>query len=493
MKKLLSVLGYVCLVLALSLNARAQNLTTVSAANITDINGAKLASGQLCFLVTDQQDNPISVSIGGGGQALRRGYCSPVAAGVVTGFTVPNPGSTQPAGIYYRVTVKDSSTGQEVLRYTQVSFTGATFNFDNYAPQNLGNAAPLSGNSVTGNLSVTGNVAATGTVSAANIPGTIPGTGACTNQFVTALNSAAAPTCSNSIAGAFSVTGSANLGTTGTNGQTAGGFGTPSAIRHYCGDGTGWRCEFARRSASVDTIVASISDAGVMNTAGGYMAAGTAAAGHVLRGNGSVFLDAQLAASDLSNGASGTGSVCLTTSCSMSTPGISSPSTTGTDSGAETLSNKTLQGTGSGNKVTLLNSQDPLSNLVGNGTDQVVYQFTIPANTIQAGKGFRLTYHGFNNNAASVTYKVIVGSTTLFSFPVTAATNNHRVVVECFNNQGTQSTQTSILWILDQSAAGDGSVTSTEIFSNAVTVKITANEASPNSISPKKFFIEVIQ
>lgn len=154
-------------------DAHAQNLTTVSASNITDINGTRLAAGQLCFLITDQQDNPISVSIGGGGQALRRGYCSAVAAGVVASFTVPTPAATSPAGIYYRVTVKDSSTGQEVLRYTGVTFTGATFNFDNYAPVNLGSFAPLTGNSVSGNLSVTGNVAATGTVTGSNIPSSI--------------------------------------------------------------------------------------------------------------------------------------------------------------------------------------------------------------------------------------------------------------------------------------------------------------------------------
>src|SRR5579864_2812090 len=150
-----------------------QNLTTVSASNITDINGTKLAAGQLCFLITDQQDNPISVSIGGGGQALKRGYCSTVTTGAVTSFTVPNPAATLPSGIYYRVTVKDSSTGQEVLRYMGVSFTGATFNFDNYAPANLGSSAPLSGNSVSGNLAVSGNVAATGTVTGSNIPSSI--------------------------------------------------------------------------------------------------------------------------------------------------------------------------------------------------------------------------------------------------------------------------------------------------------------------------------
>ena len=194
MKKL--ILSF-AIIASFAVQARAQNLTTVSASNITDINGTKLAAGQLCFLITDQQDNPISVSIGGGGQALRRGYCSPVAAGAVSPtFTVPNPASTLPSGIYYRVTVKDSSTGQEVLRYTGVTFTGATFNFDNYAPVNLGSFAPLSGNSVSGNLAVSGNIAATGTVTGSNIPGAIPGVGSCTNQFVRALNSTAAPTCS---------------------------------------------------------------------------------------------------------------------------------------------------------------------------------------------------------------------------------------------------------------------------------------------------------
>jgi hypothetical protein len=192
LKKLLTVFAFVCL----GLGAHAQNLTTVNGSNITDINGTKLAAGQLCFLITDSQDNPISVSIGGGGQALKRGYCSTVTAGVVTSFTVPNPANTSPSGIYYRVTVKDSSTGQEVLRYALVSFTGATFNFDNYAPVNLGSFAPLTGNSVSGNLSVTGNVAATGTVTGSNIPGSIPGAGACAaNQYVTALNTAAPPTC----------------------------------------------------------------------------------------------------------------------------------------------------------------------------------------------------------------------------------------------------------------------------------------------------------
>src|SRR6476646_7826921 len=184
MKKSLLITMLMCVI-----PAAAQNWTTVTATNITDLNQQKLAAGQLCFMATDQNDNPISTGVGGGGQLLRRQYCAQVTAGgLPASFTVPNPANTQPAGVYYRVTVKDSSTGQEVLRYTQVSFSGASFNFDTYAPLNLGTPAPLFGNAVTGNLSVSGNVSATGTVTASNIPASIPGIGGCTNQFVRGLN-----------------------------------------------------------------------------------------------------------------------------------------------------------------------------------------------------------------------------------------------------------------------------------------------------------------
>ncbi|HET6842170.1 MAG TPA: hypothetical protein VFK06_10885 [Candidatus Angelobacter sp.] len=166
----------------------AQNWTTVSAANITDLNQNKLATGQLCFLGTDQNDNPISFNVGGGGQVLKRAFCAQVAAGAVTAFTVPNPVNTTPAGVFYRVTVKDSSTGQEVLRYTQVTFSGGAFNFDAYAPVSIGSFTPPTGTATPGNLTVNGNLNVTGSfigsvLGLSNLSGTI---GA--NQNATALN-----------------------------------------------------------------------------------------------------------------------------------------------------------------------------------------------------------------------------------------------------------------------------------------------------------------
>jgi hypothetical protein len=175
MKKLILVTA----VLLGTLPAAAQNWTTVSAANITDLNQQKLATGQLCFLGTDQNDAPISFNAGGGGQVLRRPFCAAVANGSVAAFTVPNPAFTTPAGIYYRVTVKDVSSGQEVLRYTQVTFTGASFNFDNYAPLNVGQFAAPAGTATSGNLTVNGNLSVTGAFTSTTFSGnmTLPATG----------------------------------------------------------------------------------------------------------------------------------------------------------------------------------------------------------------------------------------------------------------------------------------------------------------------------
>jgi hypothetical protein len=316
------MIGLCCLwgaQLFLAINAQAQNWTTVTATNITDLNQQRLAAGQLCFIATDQNDNPISTGVGGGGQLLRRQYCSQVTAGALpTAFTVPNPATTQPAGVYYRVTVKDSSTGQEVLRYTQVSFSGTSFNFDTYAPLNLGTPAPLSGNAVTGNLSVAGNLSATGTVTASNIPASIPGIGSCTNQFVRALNLAAAPTCSTvgssdlaaslalttpnlGAATATTISATGVLASSGATGLPTGGGAatylfsqnsTPHGGALIVGDGSGWQFDFLKRTASTNTVLASLkdsgaltfgasSDAGLSRTAAGTVAAGNGTAGDV--------------------------------------------------------------------------------------------------------------------------------------------------------------------------------------------------------------------
>jgi hypothetical protein len=156
---------HVIVLLCLALPACAQNWTTVSAANLTDLNQQKLATGSMCFLGTDQNDIPLSFQVGGGGQVLARPFCVAVTNGSSAGLLVPNPQNTQPQGIYYRVTVTDMATGQPVLKYTAVSFSGATFNLDNYAPQYPGLVTAPGSTSTPGSFSVGGNLTVTGTIS----------------------------------------------------------------------------------------------------------------------------------------------------------------------------------------------------------------------------------------------------------------------------------------------------------------------------------------
>jgi hypothetical protein len=60
----------------------------------------------------------------------------------------------------------------------------------------------------------------------------------------------------------------------GAGGFIGAGFNSPSAIRIYCGDGTGFQAEFAKRTASTDTIQAAIGDNGKMVVYGGIATAG---------------------------------------------------------------------------------------------------------------------------------------------------------------------------------------------------------------------------
>jgi hypothetical protein len=625
MKKSLLITMLMCVIPAV-----AQNWTTVTANNITDLNQQKLAAGQLCFMATDQNDNPISTGVGGGGQLLRRQYCSQVVAGALpTAFTIPNPATTQPAGVYYRVTVRDSSTGQEVLRYTQVSFSGTSFNFDTYAPLNLGTPAPLSGNAVTGNLSVAGNVSATGTVTASNIPASIPGIGSCTNQFVRGLNLAAAPTCSTvgssdlaaslalttpniGAATATSISATGVLTSSGSTGlPTAGGAATylfsqnstPHGGALIVGDGSGWQFDFLKRIASTNTVLASIkdsgaltfgasSDAGLSRTAAGTVAVGNGtqgdasgtlslnsinssgsigvgtspnsfasvfAANNNLTSNNQVGFQSAIVANSsavsLSAGAAlraDTAAQAFTTALNtgalIQTPTVGAgsvitewngvriqaaptagtkyairtmdtsplnlggsiwqPASSGTqtvpnatgnvvlDSATQTLTNKTLQGAGSGNSVTLLNVQGPIAALVGNSADQTVYTFTIPANTVQAGKGIRIKMVGFHSTGTAVTtYKIIIGATTTATVSASSG-NSENWTMSLYNAAGVQNSQFYEATMAD----GVGSVsnvntfgTAAENFANAVTVRFTFNVANTDQYTGRLFSIELIQ
>lgn len=168
--RLLLTFALICL--ATAIPAVAQNWTTISASNITDAAGNKLATGQICFLATDQNNVPINFAIGGGGQVLKRPVCAAVTNGAIAaGFEVPNPANTSPAGVLYHVYVRDTSTGQIVIDYELVSFTSTSWNLDNYQPSSTAVPPPPTPSSVTGPLNVNGDVSVSGTLSAGQIAG----------------------------------------------------------------------------------------------------------------------------------------------------------------------------------------------------------------------------------------------------------------------------------------------------------------------------------
>jgi hypothetical protein len=596
MKKLY-ILGLFCFCLPASLQA--QNWTTVTATNITDLNQQKLAFGQLCFLATDQNDNPISIGIGGGGQALKRGYCSPVAAGVVTSFTVPNPANTQPAGVYYRVTVKDSSTGQEVLRYTQVSFSGASFNFDTYAPLNLGTPASLSGNAVTGNLSVSGNVSATGTVTASNIPTNIlqqifdSGTGLtqrtalncmagikCTDNAGTArtdvrlgtlttVTFSATPifdastastfkltltgnvtssTLSNAVAGeplAFEICQDATGGRTfvppanvqgwvtipiganacvletfiydGTNavadGDTAGqvlaqdGSAATPSISFENNANTGFYRIAANRvglalngANSVDfQNVISIFNSGTVKTntyvldinnadAGiSRMAAAKIGFGNGTTGNTSATMEGR--AVQLDGSTSGSVTVVVPAVAGANTWTIPAVTDTGVGKATtDTLTNKTLQGAGSGNSVVLLSSlkQDAIAQLTGNSADQTIWTFSIPGNTIEPGKNLDFDiWTSHDVGGSTITWKITYGSAVVSCLVGGTAVNEIHLRGMIANNNGVTNAQRLGLDCVSTNTTNAGTATGSVDTTSSQTLTFSFNVANTDKITPQ--------
>jgi len=84
-----------------------------------------------------------------------------------------------------------------------------------------------------------------------------------------------------------------------------------------------------------------------VNAVTGYQIGGAATAANVLRGNGTNFVSAILAAADLSNGVSGSGAVCLVTSCVMVTPTLGVAAGTSLAVGGGSIGSDALEVTGS--------------------------------------------------------------------------------------------------------------------------------------------------
>jgi hypothetical protein len=72
------------------------------------------------------------------------------------------------------------------------------------------------------------------------------------------------------------------------------GFATPTSLRLYWGDGTGWNLHLSKRVASVDTDIFTFKDTGVLSATTGFQIGGAATANQALIGNGTNFVSTAL-------------------------------------------------------------------------------------------------------------------------------------------------------------------------------------------------------
>jgi hypothetical protein len=148
-----------------ALPTRAQNWTQVTASHITsNATGGQelLASGTLSFQATDQNNNPIVFQIGGGGQQISAPMKTGISSGAIGTFYVPDPAATNPAGIYYHVTIYEGA--QNVYDCKGVQWgASSTFNFDDYACPTHGQTTAPTGSTITGPISVAGTLTCTST------------------------------------------------------------------------------------------------------------------------------------------------------------------------------------------------------------------------------------------------------------------------------------------------------------------------------------------
>ncbi|MBZ5494450.1 MAG: hypothetical protein LAO76_26295 [Acidobacteriia bacterium] len=158
------------------------------------------------------------------------------------------------------------------------------------------------------------------------------------------------------------------------------------------------------------------------------------------------------------------------------------------------LNNTSLMGASNSNAVTLLNAQFILGATTGNATDQPLYTYSLPANTLGAGKGIRIIFDVLIN-AAATTFKLSFGGSNIYNFTTNAANEQVTGEVLIFNNAGVTNAQT----FLARPAIGGTSIFGTTsgalaiATTGSVTITLTGNCAAANTMTPQMWTVELIQ
>jgi len=193
------------------------------------------------------------------------------------------------------------------------------------------------------------------------------------------------------------------------------------------------------------------------------------------------------------------GSVTLAVPAAAGASTWTIPAATDTAVGQSTtdiLKNKDLRNTGSGNSVTLLNIQGSTGALTGNSTDQIIFTYTIPANTVGAGKGIKVSWAtSHTTGTAATTYKLTLGTTVYVNNSLTDSGVNINGQINIFNATGVQNSQIGWGFLLDGATVpvNASGYTSTENLANAITLKLTFNAPNTDQITGFRWLVELVQ
>lgn len=143
----------------------------------------------------------------------------------------------------------------------------------------------------------------------------------------------------------------------------------------------------------------------------------------------------------------------------------------------------------------ILNIQDSSGALTGNSADQTVFSYTLPANTLPAGRGLRISVRYSQTGTTSTTYKLKFGATTLLSYTDTNA-NISEVTLDIYNKSGvTNAQRIASALALTNAFSALKALTITE--SSADTTSSTAilftfNVANTVSVTPTSFVVQLL-
>lgn len=144
--------------------------------------------------------------------------------------------------------------------------------------------------------------------------------------------------------------------------------------------------------------------------------------------------------------------------------------------------------------------------ITGNSADQNLFTgYTIPANTIRAGKGVRVSCVWFHTTGTTSTaYKVLIGGTAVANNSSTGVDNSQIEYqsVELWNNAGVQNAQSAETTIGLRTAnvasvalnlIGKEIGTTSINFANSQTVNCSFNVANTNQVTPESMKVEFLQ